>query len=746
MRVAVIGDGGREAAIAWACRRSGHVVTQIAASDVDVVFALGDEPFDLVIPGPEAVIVDGVADRCERAGIACFAPLSDLARLESSKGWARDLATSLGVPGPRYARFDAGDHRAAEAWWQALGAEVVVKLDGLAGGKGVVVADTDTGIAAAIRDTEGAFVLEERLRGPEVSLIALCDGMVARALPLAQDHKRIGDADTGPNTGGMGAIAPVPLALDTDVLVATFIQPIIDHFARLGTPYRGALYAGLMLTSSGPRLIEYNVRFGDPETQALLPLLSADLAELALAATRGELADHRLGSIAAAACTVVAAAPGYPQAPVLGAEVHYPADLLEGRSESSENLIGAAVLFPAGMSDGRVSGGRVLAVTGIGTDLAHARAVAYGALDSVSSPGLQIRRDIGWRAPGLALSSYAAAGVDIDEGARSVDLMRAAVERTHGPEVIAGVGSFGGVFSAASLRNMRDPVLVASTDGVGTKVELAARARHFAGIGADLVNHCINDVLVQGARPLFFLDYVAAARLDAAIVAEVVASMASACADARCALLGGETAEMPGVYHDGALDIAGTLVGVVERDRLLPRPGIAVDDVLIGLVSSGLHTNGFSLVRALIDWLPLDSRPAGFPAPLAETLLAPHRSYLDVISPLLDTAPELVKALVHITGGGLVDNLPRVLPEGCGAEVDLGSWPLDPLFSFLMDLAHGLELVELYRTLNMGIGMVVIAAPDTVDQVRAAIAEPTWVIGRVVAGSAVTLCGTPVRH
>ena len=746
----MIGDGGREAAIAWSCRRAGHEVLRIAAADVDTVFAPATGRVDLVIPGPETVIVGGIADRCAAAGIPCFAPGRDLALLESSKGWARDLATSLGIPGPRYERFEAGEYGAAEAWWRALGTEVVVKLDGLAGGKGVVVADSESGIAAAIRATSGAFVLEERLRGPEVSLIAFCDGVTARALPLAQDHKRLGDADTGPNTGGMGAIAPVPLALDIEVLVATFIQPILDHFAGLDSAYRGVLYAGLMLTADGPRLIEYNVRFGDPETQALVPLMAGDLAELALAACRGELAAHRLETIAASACTVVAAAPGYPQAPVFGAPVCYPADLADGRFDPShaagDAMTSGAVLFPAGISDGRVSGGRVLSVTGIGADLVQARRRAYEALASVESTALQIRRDIGWRARGLALSSYAAAGVDIDEGARSVDLMRTAVERTHGPEVIAGVGSFGGAFSAAGLLAMADPVLVASTDGVGTKVELAARAGRFGGIGADLVNHCINDVLVQGARPLFFLDYVAAARLDAEVVAEVVASMARACAVADCALLGGETAEMPGVYHDGALDIAGTLVGVVERDRLLPRPDIAPGDVLIGLASSGLHTNGFSLVRALIDWVPLEVHPAGFDRSLGEALLEPHRSYLDVIGPLLLALPEAIKALVHITGGGLVDNLPRVLPPRCGAEIDLGSWPPGPLFGFLADLAHGLDRVELYRTLNMGIGMVVVAAPDAAERIRAAIDEPSWVIGRVVAGSQVVLSGQPTRH
>ena len=243
--------------------------------------------------------------------------------------------------------------------------------------------------------------------------------------------------------------------------------------------------------------------------------------------------------------------------------------------------------------------------------------------------------------------------------------MTGAIERTLGPDVLRGVGSFGGVFSAKTIMAMDDPVLVASTDGVGTKVELAARAGMVRGVGADIVNHCIDDVLVQSARPLFFLDYIAASELDADLVAEVVTGMAEACEAAGCALLGGETAEMPGVYMPGAFDIAGTLIGVAERSRLLPRDDVAAGDVLIGVASSGPHTNGYSFLRKLFQWLPLDSVPAGLDRPLGEALLEPHRSYLGVLGPVIDSG--MVKALAHITGGGLPENLPRVLPDGIDA-------------------------------------------------------------------------------
>jgi phosphoribosylamine--glycine ligase/phosphoribosylaminoimidazole synthetase len=724
MRVLVIGTGGREQAIAWTCRHHGHDVRLSAdlgeASSADT---------DLVIPGPEAALAAGVADECHQRGIACFGPTAALARLESSKSYARELAASLGIPGPRFASFDTAD--AALAWWRTLDRAVVVKLDGLAAGKGVTVPDGEASTIEAIERAAatGRFLLEERLRGPECSLLALCDGVRAIALPLAQDHKRLGEGDTGPNTGGMGAYAPAPVPYDPDELVARFVQPVLDHFAAAGTPYVGVIFAGLMLTSDGPRLIEYNVRFGDPEAQTVLPLIETDLAELALLATRGSIDLLPLVVRSQAALTVVAAAAGYPSAPRSGAPITDDmASGAIGRDGTTTLRFDAAV-----DADGRVAGGRVLAVTGIGFDLAEARSAAYDHIQRIHFDGMQFRRDIGWRALGAELTSYAAAGVDIDEGTRAVREMKAAVEATHDNGVLKGVGSFGGVFSAKAITALDDPVLVASTDGVGTKVELAARLGMVRGVGMDIVNHCIDDVLVQSARPLFFLDYIAASVLDADVVAEVVGGMADACRAAGCALLGGETAEMPGVYQPGAFDIAGTLVGVAERSELLPRADVEAGDVLVGVASSGPHTNGYSLLRKVFDWIPMDVVPDGFDRPLGETLLEPHRSYLDVLRLALGSGT--IKALAHITGGGLPENLPRVLPDGVDAVIRLGSWPVPPLFRLVRELTPQMSTDELYRTLNMGIGMVIVCSSDDADAVRATIDEPTWIIGELTPGS-----------
>ncbi len=712
MNVVVIGGGGRESAIAWACRRHGHdvIVTPDLAPDATP---------DLVIVGPETALANGIADDCARRNIPCFGPTAEVARLESSKGYARDVATALGLPSPRH--LATRSTQEALAWWRDLGQPIVVKQDGLAAGKGVVVpvSDEETIEAISLLAELGPIVVEERLTGPECSLMAMCDGTLARPLPIAQDHKRIGEADTGPNTGGMGAYAPAPIAYDGEALTATFIQPVIDHLAAAGTPYVGVLYAGLMLTADGPRLIEFNCRFGDPEAQAVLPLLESDLVELALACCNGTLSESSLTIRDGATCTVVAATLGYPTDPVVG-------QAISGLGPDDAE----AVTFIAGADGHKVTGGRVLAVTGLGESLAVARDNAYRRMAMIHFDGMQVRGDIAWRAAGATLTSYAATGVDIDEGTRAVGQMKRAVERTHGPAVLRGVGSFGGAFSAKAIKAMDEPVLVASTDGVGTKVELAARLGKYRGVGADIVNHCIDDVLVQGARPLFFLDYVASSKLDAEQVAEVVTGMAEACEAAGCALLGGETAEMPGVYAPGAFDIAGTLVGVVEQADMLPRGELVAGDVLIGIASSGPHTNGYSLLRKLFEWLPMDSVPPGFERSLGETLLASHRSYLDVLSPAL--AGGRVKALAHITGGGLPENLPRVLPDECDATIELGSWPVPPLFQLVREVATRLDTYELYRTLNMGVGMVVVCAAADVVTVQQAIAEPTWVIGGLV--------------
>ena len=322
----------------------------------------------------------------------------------------------------------------------------------------------------------------------------------------------------------------------------------------------------------------------------------------------------------------------------------------------------------------------------------------------------------------MTKSNYAASGVDIDAGNRAVDLMKDAVKSTYTSSVLAGIGSFGGLFDASALKEMKSPVLVASTDGVGTKVKLAASVGRYRGIGHDIVNHCINDILVQGARPLFFMDYFATSKLNPEQSAEVVTGIAEACKESGMALLGGETAEMPGVYRDGEFDVAGTIVSVVERDRILPRSNLFAGDLILGLPSSGPHTNGYSLIRKVFENTPMDDS-------LADELLAPHRSYFNVLYPYLSK----VKALAHITGGGFIENIPRVLPEHLDAIVHLDSWEVPPLWKLIQEKGN-IFTEEMYRVFNMGIGIIAIVDKSVASNFQSSIAEPTFVIGELIEG------------
>jgi phosphoribosylformylglycinamidine cyclo-ligase len=335
----------------------------------------------------------------------------------------------------------------------------------------------------------------------------------------------------------------------------------------------------------------------------------------------------------------------------------------------------------------------------------------------------------------MAGTTYKDSGVDIEAGNRAAALMAEAVRSTHGPAVLAGMGAFGGCFDVGAATGA-GPVLVASTDGVGTKTMVAAAVGRFDTVGQDLVNHCANDILVQGARPLFFLDYVAAAKLDPQQVAEIVGGVAQACRALGCALLGGETAEMPGVYAEGAFDLAGTIVGAVERDQMLPRPDVQAGDVLLALPSNGLHTNGYSLARHALQDTNYDERPAALGGQsVGEALLAVHRSYVHEVTALRAAAP--LKALAHITGGGVLDNLPRALPPGLGAVIRKGSWPVPPIFGLLLRLGNIPEH-DAYHAFNMGIGMLAVVPPEAVAAALAALPE-ACVVGEVVADEGVQI-------
>lgn len=335
--------------------------------------------------------------------------------------------------------------------------------------------------------------------------------------------------------------------------------------------------------------------------------------------------------------------------------------------------------------------------------------------------------------------SYADAGVSIDNANLAVAKIREYARSTFNERTLTEIGSFGGMFAGA-FPNMAEPILVASADGVGTKLKVAFEAGIHNTVGADLVNHCVNDILVQGARPLFFLDYFATGKLEPDVTASVVEGMASACRENGCVLLGGETAEMPSMYADGEYDLAGFIVGVVDKPKVIDGKSIVPGDVVLGIPSTGLQTNGYSLARKLffeVGGYTPDSYIDELGSTVGEALLATHASFLPQIGPLLDSG--VIKGLVHITGGGFLENIPRILPEGVSVEIDRGSWPEPPIFGMMQRLGNVSDN-EMFRTFNMGIGMVVVCSENDRSAVETHL-DSSFEIGRINKGDRIVVIG-----
>lgn len=332
--------------------------------------------------------------------------------------------------------------------------------------------------------------------------------------------------------------------------------------------------------------------------------------------------------------------------------------------------------------------------------------------------------------------TYRSAGVDLDAAERAKRSLGPMLDATRDANTLSGLGNFGGLYAVP--QGADNPVLVASADGVGTKLKVAFAAGRHDTVGQDLVNHCVNDVLVQGARPLFFLDYLATGRLDETVVPEIVSGVARACRENGCALLGGETAEMPGFYADGEYDLAGFVVGMVERDHLIDGARVEPGDRLLALPASGLHTNGFTLARKVVfermGLVADDPFPGEAGATVADVLLRVHPSYLGAIGPSL--ASGQVKAMAHVTGGGIEGNLPRVLPTGTGARIDRSSWRVPNVFNVLA-AGGGVEEREMFRVFNMGVGMILVTSPDAAPRLLTALGEGAWALGDVTSSPGV---------
>lgn len=774
MKILVVGNGGREHAIAWRLAQSASVekvyvapgnggtltvgpkvenVPHLSGSRLDFEklkqFAV-DNQVSLVVPGPEQPLVDGISTVFTSVGIPVFGPLAKAATMEGSKAFSKVFMAKHNIPTARFKNFTDVD--AAREHIRSVDYKIVLKADGIAAGKGVLIPETTEEALAGLDEIMVAknfgsagdeIVIEEFLEGDELSILTITDGYSFFNLPAAQDHKRAGDGDTGLNTGGMGAYAPAPIA--TPAVLAKIneqvIRPTIDGMRKDGYPMCGVLFTGIMLTpSKEPKVLEYNVRFGDPETQTVLPLLTADtdLAQVMLAA-----AEHRLDSVLLAtqdgvfSTTVVMAAGGYPDSYKKG-------DAISIAEPADDTYI-----FHAGtdVKNGQLvtSGGRVIALTATGSSIRESVDRAYAGVDKVTFTGKYNRRDIAHRAFRDSAvpqgSTYAEAGVSVDNGNLLVDQIKKKVKLTARAGADSDIGGFGGLFDLkAAGYDSSETLLVAATDGVGTKLRIAQIADIHDTVGIDLVAMNVNDLVVQGAEPLIFLDYFATGKLDVEVAAKFVSGVADGCIIAGCALVGGETSEMPGMYDEGHYDTNGTAVGAVYKDKILPKiEHMAEGDVLIGLKSDGVHSNGFSLVRHIITKLGLDyNSPAPWPAAqagntIAQELLVPTKIYVKQLLPAI--RKDLLLGMAHITGGGLVENIPRALPKHLQARVDISQWQVPEIFKWF-GKAGGVPVADWLKTFNVGVGMVVIVSADKKDAALAelhAAGEDAVVIGELVA-------------
>lgn len=798
LRILVLGSGGREHAIVVHLLKSKRVEQVFVApgnggtgtidvkrcSNLTDIKAGGDfkeiaqwaksNNINLCVPGPEQPLVDGVEGAFREVGIPVFGPSPFAAQMEGSKDFAKSFMDRHNIPTAKYKSFNENQVNECLQFVKELGGaqKVVLKADGLAAGKGVLLPENDAEceqgiqeilVKKAFGDAGRSLLIEQRLQGPELSVLTFSDGYSHYSLPPLQDHKRIGEGDTGPNTGGMGAYTPAPEGKAPGVEEAiekNVIQPTIAGMRKDGFPFVGLLFTGFMVTENGPEVLEYNVRFGDPETEAALELLDiengpslADILE-ACAARRLDALDVKLK-------------PDFHAVSVILASGGYPGKYETGKKITIGKLPAGVEVFHAGTkmsgNDLVTAGGRVLAVSASGPSLKEAVDLAYAGVAQIEFEGKTFRKDIAHRAlkPAQAKKAagltYAAAGVDVDAGNEFVEAIKAHAKSTARPGCDSKLGGFGGVFDLKAAGDYKDPLLVSGTDGVGTKLRVAQDFGKHDTVGVDLVAMSVNDLLVQAAAPLYFLDYFACSKLHVEMAADVVKGIADGCRQSKCGLVGGETAEMPGMYIGDDYDLAGFAVGVVERKDLLPRLNdIKAGDVLLGLRSSGLHSNGFSLVRKVIERAGVkyeDKCPWAEDSQLSigDRFLEPTRIYVQALTHALgleggaNSVPSPhIKALSHITGGGFTDNIPRILPQGLGAEVNLAAWKRPQLFAYLQEQGN-IEPLEMCRTLNNGIGMVLVVESSGVDEVLQLLAKggekDVINMGSIIKGSGVEYKG-----
>ncbi|XP_055376588.1 trifunctional purine biosynthetic protein adenosine-3 [Condylostylus longicornis] len=741
-KILVIGSGGREHAICWKLAQSGNVeeiyalpgsygigqinkVVNLTNIDVNNFRAIGEwcqqKHIDLVVIGPEDPLAHGISDVLSKFNIRCFGPMKEGAQIESDKKWAKNFMMRHNIPTARFDTFTESE-KAKRFLRDPPYNAVVVKASGLAAGKGVVVALNSEHACEAVDEilkekkygkAGDVVVIEELLIGEEISVLAFVDKNTVRVMLPSQDHKRLQDHDLGPNTGGMGAYCPCPLINENQLeyVIENILQKTIDGLRQEGISYCGVLYAGLMLTDVGPKVLEFNCRFGDPETQVILPLLKSDLYDVMLACCDNKLNQINLEwAENLSAVGVVMASAGYPETStkdcvIEGIPKNTPTNLIfhSGVAYKNEKLV--------------TNGGRVLIAVSLNEDLEKAASMATEICHNIKFLGnkkAQYRTDIAAKAFKLSLS-YKDSGVDIEAGDDLVQRIKPLARGTCRQGVVGGIGGFGGLFSMNELP-YKNPVLCEITGGVESKIKLALDFEMYEGIGYDLVAVCVNKVLESGAEPIAFLDYIACGKLQVSVAAQIIKGISEGCRDANCALLGGETAEMPTVYAVGKYDMAGYCVGVLEENFEIPKyKNLETGDMIIALPTCALNNSCFGFVINLLQKLGVNmqnfSEFGDKQKTFASNFLETSPIYVKEVLPLIQK--RLVKSLAYVDTD-LTTAMNKLISKDFSAQIDFSKIRTPDIFGW-MAVKGGLSDNCLLNNFNCGIGMLLIVSENCTE-------------------------------